>query len=89
MRKIFAKTILGLFVLLFIRQNSIAQNDTASLPRRAPGIKKPISYPNNGNIYRITPCDNPDVRIFPSDRPQSEVHISINKQNPAGIIGQR
>ena len=86
MRNILARAIVGFFVLSFINQNGIAQNDTTSLTRRAPGITKPISYPENENIYTITPCDNPDVRIFPSARAQSEVHISINKQNPQVVL---
>jgi hypothetical protein len=28
----------------------------------------------------------PDVRVFPSALPQSEIHISINKQNPQVLL---
>lgn len=52
----------------------------------APGITAPINYPNNFSPNRVTPCDNPDVRVFPSNLPQSEVHISINKTNPQVLL---
>lgn len=31
-------------------------------------------------------CDGPDQRIFPTNNPQSEVHISIDKNNPLNIV---
>lgn len=81
-----------LLPLLFISSLLSNISVTAQTPKTktiinlAPGINAPITYPNNVNPNRITLCDNADVRIFPSARPQSEVHLSINKQNPQVLL---
>lgn len=87
MRKDLFKTILVVVLTQASILNSLAQTPKAkTIINLAPGITAPISYPNNGNPNRITPCDNTDVRIFPSTRPQSEIHLSINKQNPQVLL---
>ncbi len=85
MRKYLNQTIGILLMLLIIKSNALAQSPKTAI-KLAPGITTPISYPNNINPQRMTPCDNADVRIFPSDRPQSEIHLSINKQNPQVLL---
>jgi hypothetical protein len=72
-------------ILLVVKSNALAQSPKTAI-KLAQGITTPISYPNNINPQRMTPCDNADVRIFPSARPQSEIHLSINKQNPQALL---
>lgn len=81
MRKNFNHTIFILLLLLVVKSKTLGQSPSTVI-KLAPGISTPISYPNNINPQRMTPCDNADVRIFPSARPQSEIHLSVNKQNP-------
>ena len=78
-------TITAFLLILLIQSKSQTLNSN-SLPNLAPGITSPISYPNNPIILTPTGCDNPDVRIFPSSNPQSEVHLSVNKQNPQVLL---
>lgn len=87
MKKNLTKTMLALLLILGLKSISLAQEPKAkTVINLAPGITAPISYPNNVNPNRITPCDNGDVRISPSARPQSEIHLSINKQNPQVLL---
>jgi hypothetical protein len=85
MRKNLNQTIGVILILLIVKSNALAQSPKTAI-KLAPGITTPISYPNNTNPQRMTPCDNADVRIFPSARPQSEIHLSINKQNPQVLL---
>jgi hypothetical protein len=52
-------------------------------PVLAPGVTAPIGTNNNNSVpFGLASCDYNDVRVFPSQNPQSEIHISINKVNP-------
>jgi hypothetical protein len=85
MKKNLTKFVCAVLIISTSVSNNIltAQVQKANtITNLAPGVTSPIAYPNNINLNRITPCDNADVRIFPSTRPQSEIHLSINKQNP-------
>jgi hypothetical protein len=34
----------------------------------------------------LVTCERPDVQVFPSNVPQSEVHVSINKTNNQPLL---
>lgn len=80
------KFITTAYLLITLIQSKSQTISPYSIPILSPGITTPISYPNNPVILTPTVCDNPDVRIFPSPNPQSEIHISINKQNPQVLL---
>ncbi len=70
--------------------NAHSQNikyDSFAVPIKVkPGAT--LSKPTSDNIspYRLVTCERPDVHVFPSNIPQSEVHISINKTNNQSLL---
>lgn len=75
---------------LFAIVNVFSQNnkyDSFSVPIKVkPGaqLSKPVGSDISPN--RLVTCERPDVHIFPSNVPQSEVHISINKTNNQSLL---
>ncbi|MFC4231573.1 hypothetical protein ACFOW1_06715 [Parasediminibacterium paludis] len=63
-------------------------NPKKSVLHLANGVSAPVGQNSSSNVttFSTTTCDGNDVRIFPSPLPQSEVHISINKQNPNVLL---
>ena len=79
--------------ILFISGMSICGGQTPSY-----AISNPPFFGNLNLTYHPTTntsartsasaglCDEADIRIFPSESPQSEVHISINPNNPQNLV---
>lgn len=69
--------------------NAQTINPKKSIVNLGNGVTSPIGLNTNSTnvtTFSINTCDGNDVRIFPSTLPQSEVHISINKQNPNVLL---
>ena len=85
MEKIFNITCFLIILTVFFNPSSIAQtlNPKKSVLYLANGVTSPVGQnsPSDATTFSTTTCDGNDVRILPSPLPQSEVHISINKQN--------
>jgi Secretion system C-terminal sorting domain len=61
--------------------------DSFAVPIKVkPGAQLSKSIEGNITPNRVVTCEMPDVRIFPSNVPQSEVHISINKLNNQSLL---
>lgn len=84
MKNLIIKAFTTLLCAVIIVNVKAQINDTLSIPRDS--ATKPIQYQNQLNPNVLTSCDAPDIRIFPSTEPQSEIHISINKQNPQVLL---
>lgn len=69
------------FAIMNVHSQNIKYDSFAVPIKVKPGAT--LSKPTSGGIspYRLVTCERPDVHVFPSNIPQSEVHISINKTN--------
>ena len=88
MKKNLSSLALGLLSILMMNHFAYSQ---ASVVYLASGATAPTDVKSSTNAARVasaTPsaCDALDIRIFPSALPQSEIHLSINKQNPQVLL---
>lgn len=90
MKKLYLKmlSMLSVLLLLLCSFTVFSQNIISTAPFLAPGVTHPIGKDttNQASTQNLYSCDGTDIRIFPSPNPQSEVHISISKVNPAVLL---
>ena len=87
MKKKLLITMASFFVIMFSFSQSTSTYDSFALPIKIkPGAQLSKSVNSDISPNRLVTCERPDVRIFPSNVPQSEVHISINRVNNQSLL---
>ena len=79
-----------LVITIFVITNVYSQKskyDSFALPMIVkPGTQLSKIIDSDFSPNRLVTCERPDVRVFPSGTPQSEVHVSINKLNNQSLL---
>ena len=86
MKKIFHILISSLLITSITIGQNKSQYDSFAVPIKVKPnaqLSKPLP---DIVTNRVATCERPDVHVFPSNIPQSEVHISINKLNNQSLL---
>lgn len=87
MKKILLLSLTIIFVNYYGNTQKLNRYDSfATSINVKPGALPYKSIANDIKPNVFTLCESPDVRVFPSTLPQSEVHISINKANNQTLL---
>jgi hypothetical protein len=87
MKKKLLITMASFLVIMFSFSQNSNTYDSFALPIKIkPGAQLSKSVNSDISPNRLVTCERPDVRIFPSNVPQSEVHISINRVNNQSLL---
>ena len=87
MKKKLLITMASYLVILSSFSQTSSTYDSFALPIKIkPGTQLSKSVNSDISPNRLVTCERPDVRIFPSSVPQSEVHISINRVNNQSLL---